>query len=92
MRKMYDHRNVRLKPIHAEDEPIPGEIEARFTKDKSAQELFQVYVETKESRIPTAVSPKMLKEACEAILVSINKAIIDGVRREWANPFIARAA
>jgi hypothetical protein len=92
LKRIRDHRGVILKPIHEEHEPIPGDIEARFTKDKVVQELHQVFVEMESEQEPVAVSPKMLKPFCEEVLAAFNKAVIDGKAKGWGNPHIARAA
>jgi len=91
-RKMRDWRGVTLKPLHEDHEPIPGEIESRFTKDKEAQELFQVFLDMQGEKEPTPVTPKMIRVACEEVLAAFNKAIIDGKANGWGNPHIARAA
>lgn len=91
MRKMKDWRGVRLKPIHEPDEPIPGETEDRLTKERDAQPLCQVFVETKpHGRL--AISPKIGSDVCAAIVASVNKAIIDGKLPDWGNPHIELAA
>lgn len=92
IRKQRDWRGVTLKPIHGDDEPIPGEIEARLTRDKDVQELYQVFVDIRSEPEPTPVTPKMLRPFCEEVLAAFNKAIIDGKAKDWANPHIARAA
>lgn len=90
-KRIRDHRGVILKPLHEDHEPIPGDVEARFTKDKQAQTLHQVFVET-AAREVIAVSPKMISQAADAILVAVNKAIIDGKRPGWGNAHIQSIA
>lgn len=92
MKKLYDSHHRELKPIHEAHEPIPGDIEARFTKPKEAQSLFQVFVEIKGEENPTAVSPRMLKPYCEEVLAAFNRSIIDGKQSKCSNAFIAHAA
>lgn len=92
MKKLYDSHRRLLKPIHEDHEPIPREIEERFTKPKEAQPLFQVFVEMKGEPQPTAVSPRMLKPYCEEVLAAFNRAIIDGRQPKCSNAFIAVAA
>lgn len=85
-----DYRGVILKPIHEDGEPIPREMEARFSKDKVAQELYQVFVETRGSGEPLAVTPAMIEPVASELLAAVNKAIIDGHRREWGNATMMR--
>lgn len=92
MKKLYDSHHRELKPIHEPHEPIPGDIEARFTKPKEAQSLYQVFVEIKGEGQPTAVTPKMLKPFCEEVLAAFNRAIIDGKQPKCSNAFLAIAA
>jgi len=91
-RRILNHRGVAQVPIHGDHEPIPGEIESRLTKPKDAQELYQVFVEVRGSSDPVPISPKMIETVCDELCAVANKAIIDGVRREWANAYVARAA
>lgn len=92
MKKMYNSHGQRLTPIHEDHEPIPGDIEARFTKPKEAQPLYHVFVERRGEARPVAVTPGMLKPYCEHVLAAFNKAIIDGTANRLTNAFIAEAA
>jgi len=85
MRKMRDHRGVRLKPIHEAGEPIPREISSRFTQPKEIQPLFQVHVDVKGEPLPYPVGPKIGQEAAEMILVAVNSQIALGKLPTWGN-------
>ncbi len=89
-RRIRDHRGVILKPLHEDNEPIPGDVEARFTKEKASQELYRVYVETRGQSDPLAVTPAVIQPVATELLAVVNKAIIDGHRKEWGNASMMR--
>lgn len=71
--------------------PIPAEIAARMTQEAEAQPLCQIWVERRNGQPPIPFGPKMLKYACEMLLIAINQQIALGREKLIANPTIRSA-
>lgn len=87
---------MKTKPLHAPDEPIPAEIEARMTKPIEAPALFQVWVERTDRKQPLPIGPRLAGssglEVCERLVQAINAQISLGKERRWGNPHVVRYA
>ena len=80
----------KTKLLHEAHEPIPPEIEARLTKLKPAETMYQVAVEIRGFDEPVFVGPKFnAREPCEIFVEAINRMIIAGKEKRWANPQVA---
>lgn len=71
--------------------PTPPEIAAHMTQETEAQPLCQIWVERTNGKPPVAFGPKMMKDACELLVIAINQQIALGRERLIANPTIRPA-
>ena len=80
----------KLQPIHQDHEPIPAEIEARLTKLKPPETMYQAAVEVRGKDEPLFIGPKFNARApVELIVEAINKQIVLGNEKRWSNAQVA---
>lgn len=86
-RSVNTHRHsVAGKALHADGEPIPGEVQARLTRARATQRLFQVVAQDRRSGRIVQLGPAMVYQAADLLFNAVDAMVRAGRDKTLTRP------